>query len=194
MTRYRMTDKSIPAIRQATAADARLLVELGSRTFSETFAPDNTEEDMAEYLAASFSSEQLAAELADSQATFLIAEIDQIAVGYAMLHAGALPHQASGEKPIELVRLYVSREWHGRKVGAALMQACIDLAQQRGHGTLWLGVWEHNGRARAFYHKWRFEEFGEHIFQLGGDPQNDILMARDLRPSDNKKPDERPRN
>ncbi|MDQ2855211.1 MAG: GNAT family N-acetyltransferase, partial [Acidobacteriota bacterium] len=45
---------------------------------------------------------------------------------------------------------------------------------------LWLGVWEHNGRARAFYRKWKFVEFGEHIFQLGEDPQNDILMARDL--------------
>jgi len=180
-----MIDKSIPAIRLATAADAALLVELGSRTFSETFAADNSPEDMAEYLAGSFSPEQLAAELADSLATFLIAEIDQIAVGYAMLHAGASSYQSSGEKPIELVRLYVSREWHGREVGAALMQACIDLALKRGHRTLWLGVWEHNGRARAFYSKWQFEEFGEHIFQLGEDPQNDILMARVLRPTDN---------
>ena len=175
-----MTDKSIPAIRQATAADAPLLVELGSRTFAETFAPDNSEEDMAEYLAASFSSEQLAAELADSQATFLIAEIDQIAVGYAMLHAGALPHQASGEKPIELVRLYVSKEWHGRGVGGLLMQECLDQARQKGYRTLWLGVWEHNARARAFYRKSNFQEFGEHVFQLGGDPQNDILMSRAL--------------
>jgi diamine N-acetyltransferase len=180
-----MTDKSIPAIRQASAADAALLVELGSRTFSETFAPDNSPEDMAEYLAASFSPEQLDAELADSLATFLIAEIDQVAVGYAMLHAGALPHQASGDKPIELVRLYVSSEWHGRKVGASLMQACIDLAQRDGFDTLWLGVWENNGRARAFYRKWEFKEFGEHIFQLGADPQNDILMARTLQPINN---------
>ncbi|MCU1266674.1 MAG: GCN5-related N-acetyltransferase [Acidobacteria bacterium] len=180
-----MTQKFIPVIRQATNSDAALLIELGSRTFSETFAADNTAEDMADYLAAAFSPEQLAAELADGLATFLIAEIDQTAVGYAMLHAGALPHQSSGEKPIELVRLYVSSEWHGRQVGASLMQACIDLAQKRGYRTLWLGVWEHNGRARAFYRKWKFEEFGEHLFQLGGDPQNDILMARTLQSSDN---------
>lgn len=175
-----MTDKSITDIRQATASDVPLLTELGARTFSETFAPDNTPEDMVDYLAASFNLEQQAAELTDPLATFLIAEIDKIAVGYAMLHAGASPYQATGEKPVELVRLYVSKEWHGRGVGQALMQACIDNARQAGHRTLWLGVWEHNARALAFYRKWQFQEFGEHIFQLGGDPQNDILMAREI--------------
>jgi ribosomal protein S18 acetylase RimI-like enzyme len=175
-----MTDKSIYNIRQATASDVPLLTELGASTFSETFARDNRPEDMADYLAASFNLEQQAAELAEPLATFLIAEIDSIAVGYAMLHAGALPHQASGKKPIELVRLYVSKEWHGSGVGEALMQACIDKARQAGYRTLWLGVWEHNARARAFYRKWQFQEFGEHIFQLGGDPQNDILMAREI--------------
>ena len=175
-----MTDKSIPDIRLATASDVPLLTELGAGTFSETFAPNNTPEDMVDYLAASFNLEQQAAELADPLATFLIAEIDRIAVGYAMLHAGASAYQATGEKPVELVRLYVSKEWHGRGVGQALMQACIDKARQAGHRTLWLGVWEHNARALAFYRKWQFKEFGEHIFQLGGDPQNDILMAREI--------------
>jgi ribosomal protein S18 acetylase RimI-like enzyme len=175
-----MTAKSIPNIRQATASDVALLTDLGARTFSETFAPDNTPEDMADYLAASFNLEQQAAERADPLATFLIAEIERIAVGYAMLHAGALPHQASGEKPIELVRLYVSKEWHGRGVGEALMQACIDKAQQAGYSTLWLGVWEHNARALAFYRRWQFREFGEHTFELGDDSQNDILMSREI--------------
>ncbi len=179
-----MTETSIPSVRLATPADVRLLAELGSRTFEETFAADNTAEDMSDYLADAFSEQQLATELADQLTTFLIAEIDHAAVGYAMLHAGAPPHRAGGEKPIELVRLYVAGAWHGRKVGATLMQACIDLAQQRGHRTLWLGVWERNARARAFYHKWKFEEFGEHIFQLGQDHQNDLLLARAIAPVD----------
>ena len=58
------------------------------------------------------------------------------------------------------------------------MQAAIDEAQRRGHDTLWLGVWEHNPRARAFYRKWGFVEVGTHIFVLGSDPQTDILMQR----------------
>src|SRR6266480_4728127 len=173
-----MTEESVPVIRQATASDAALLAQLGAATFSETFAADNTPEDMAAYLAASFSPEQQAAELAQALTTFLIAEIDKVAVGYAMLHAGVPPQQAISEQPVELVRLYVSKEWHGRGVGELLMQACLDLARQQGYRNLWLGVWERNVRARAFYRKWKFQEFGEHDFQLGEDPQNDILMAR----------------
>ena len=175
-----MTEESVTVIRQATASDAALLAQLGAGTFSETFAPDNTPENMAAYVAASFSPAKLAAELAQPLTTFLIAEIDEVAVGYAMLHAGAPPQQVRSDQPVELVRLYVSREWHGRGVGESLMQACLDLARQQGYRTLWLGVWERNARARAFYRKWKFQEFGEHVFQLGEDPQNDILMARAL--------------
>ena len=82
--------------------------------------------------------------------------------------------------PCELVRLYVSAEWLGRGVGEALIHASISEVRQEGYRTLWLGVWEHNHRARAFYRKWNFREVGEHIFQLGDDPQTDILMERSL--------------
>ncbi len=163
-------------IRQGKAEDAALLAELGARTFSETFAADNTPEDMAAYLASAFSPEQQAAELADPHSTFHIAEKDGVAVGYSMLRSGNEPPGVTGDRPVELVRLYVSRENLGSGVGAALMQTCIDEAQQRGYKTLWLGVWEHNTQAQAFYRKWNFIEVGTHAFQLGEDRQTDILM------------------
>ncbi|MGH9970195.1 MAG: GNAT family N-acetyltransferase [Pyrinomonadaceae bacterium] len=175
-----MTDTSTPRIRKAATADALLLAELGTRTFSDAFAADNTPEDMAAYLEASFSPHQIASELADPVSTFLIAEIDGIAVGYAMLHDGESPKEVGDENNIELVRFYVSGEWHGRGVAARLMQACLDEARRKLYRTLWLGVWEHNGRARAFYRKWKFQDVGEHIFRLGRDLQNDVLMSRTL--------------
>jgi ribosomal protein S18 acetylase RimI-like enzyme len=156
------------------------LVELGARTFSETFAADNIPQDMAAYLAASFNVEQLTTELADPASTFFIAEIGGLAAGYAKLHAGEPADGVEGAKPVELVRLYVSREWLGRGVGEALMRACVNEAQRAGHATIWLGVWEGNGRAQAFYRKWNFRAIGEHVFQLGSDPQRDILMEREV--------------
>lgn len=178
-----MTEHSTPAIRHAIAADAGLLAELGARTFSEAFAADerNRPEDMAAYMASAFTREQQAAELADPLSIFFIAEIDGVAVGYAKLFPGG---EAEGrirsEKPIELVRLYVSQEWHGRGVGEALMRACIDEARRGDYRTLWLGVWEHNARALAFYRKWNFRDVGRHIFQLGTDAQTDVLMQRTI--------------
>ena len=84
------------------------------------------------------------------------------------------------DQAVELVRLYVSHEWHGRGVGAALMHACVNHARQAGHKTIWLGVWERNAGAQAFYRKWNFHTVGEHVFLLGSDPQRDILMERAL--------------
>lgn len=133
---------------------------------------------MAAYLASSFSVARQTEELADPAATFLIAEVAGAAAGYAKLHAGKPAEEIEGAKPVELVRLYVSREWLGRGVGQALMNACLDEAQQDGHETIWLGVWQRNARAQAFYRKWKFRAVGEHPFHLGTDLQTDILMER----------------
>jgi len=175
-----MTQTSALAIRRGTVVDAGLLSELGARTFTETFAADNTPEDLAAYLAASFSVEQQTAELEDPASTILIAEVDGCAAGYAQLRVGEPEQGIAGPKPIELVRLYVSREWLGRGVGQQLMRACLDEARNAGHETIWLGVWERNARAQAFYRKWNFRAVGEHMFQLGEDLQRDILLERAL--------------
>lgn len=175
-----MTENVQVTIRHANSDDAKLLAELGASTFNETFAADNTSEDMQAYLAAHFSVAQQTAELAHPVSTFLIAEVDGNAAGYAKLQSGEPPKEIEGAKPIELVRLYVSSEWLGRGVGEALMRACLDEARNAGHETLWLGVWERNARAQAFYRKWDFRAVGEHVFQLGADAQRDILMERPL--------------
>jgi len=167
-------------IRRGKLADAALLSELGARTFSETFAADNTSEDMATYIATSFNVARQTAELDDPASIFLIAEVDGHAAGYAKLHNGEPETCVEGPNPVELVRLYVLRDWLGRGIGEQLMRACLDEARQAGHETIWLGVWERNGRAQAFYRKWNFRTIGEHMFQLGSDLQRDILMERPL--------------
>ena len=173
-----MSENPDVTIRRADPEDAGLLAELGASTFSETFSADNSPEDMAAYLASSFSPARQAAELADPASTFLVAEVGGSAAGYAKLHAGEPAEGVEGAEPVELVRLYVSREWLGRGVGEALMRACVVEARRAGHETIWLGVWERNGRAQAFYRKWNFRAVGEHVFRLGSDPQTDILMER----------------
>ena len=172
------TQSPAPHVRRAATEDAKLLAELGARTFAETFSEENTAEDMAAYMAASFSPERLTEELNDPSSIFFVAEVDGSAAGYAKLRPGEAPEGVEGRKPIELVRLYAARAWLGRGVGPELMRRCIDEARRTGFQTIWLGVWERNHRAQAFYRKWNFHEVGEHIFQLGSDPQRDVLMQR----------------
>ena len=166
------------AIRRATPADSARLSEIGARTFADTFAADNTPEDMAAYLAASFSPERQAAELAEPRGLFLIAEAAGQTAGYARLREGAPASIASGQRPMEIVRFYALKDWIGRGVGAALMAACLAEAERRQCDTLWLDVWERNTRARAFYARWGFVEAGTQSFQLGSDLQRDIILQR----------------
>ena len=166
-----------PTLRRATPDDAVLLAELGRRTFQDTFAASNTPEDMAAYLAASFGPEKQRAELLRPDTTFLIAEIEGQPAGYSQMRVEPDP---DGGTHLELVRIYSTREWLGRGVGPALMQAFVDAGQAGGHRKLLLAVWEHNPRAIAFYRKWGFEANGEVEFVLGSDTQTDLVMERRL--------------
>lgn len=172
-----MTQQSI---RRATESDADLLASLGATTFNESFAAQNTPENMTAYLAATFGPEKQQAELANPRNTFLIAENDGVAIGYAHLRSGKPPECVSDPKAIELVRLYVSSTFQGGGVGWRLMDACLTEARQAGRQTIWLGVWQQNTRAQAFYERWDFYIVGEHVFLLGDDRQTDWLMQRSL--------------
>jgi diamine N-acetyltransferase len=170
------------AVRLAAPEDAAMLANLGARAFAGAFAADNTPEDMEAYLREHFSTEAVAAEFADPLAVFLVAEIEGAPVGYAKLlaDADATPDCVHSRDPIELVRLYALQEWLGAGIGAALMRASLDTARARGNGSIWLGVWERNTRAIAFYRKWGFEDVGTKTFVLGSDTQTDRVMAREL--------------
>ncbi|HYG81026.1 MAG TPA: GNAT family N-acetyltransferase [Pyrinomonadaceae bacterium] len=163
-------------IRRADSSDAQLLADLGARTFSEAFAADNTPENMKAYLAQAFTRARLAAELADPKATFLLASVGGEAAGYAKLYKGEPHPRVTGESPTELARIYVLQRWLGGGVGRQLMQRCVDEARASGSRVLWLGVWQRNPRALAFYRKWGFETVGEQTFQLGSDAQTDWVM------------------
>jgi diamine N-acetyltransferase len=169
------------AIRFGLETDATALAELAARTFEETFAAGSRHEDMALYLAQAYGTSQQRRELVDPDITTLLLEMHGDLAGYAQLRSGLAPDCVTGESPIELWRFYIAKNWHGRGLAQALM-ARVDLeAQRRGGRTLWLGVWEHNHRAKAFYSKCGFTDVGSHVFAVGSDPQTDRIMMHPLQ-------------
>jgi diamine N-acetyltransferase len=164
-------------IRTATASDAGRVSEFARRTFDETFAAQNTRENMDAYLSHAFSLERQLAEIEDAHTITLLVEQHDALVGYAQLRAAPPPECVPDPHAIELVRFYVDRRWHGREVAAALMDAVERAAVTRA-GAIWLGVWEHNPRAIAFYKKCGFVDVGSHEFELGSDRQTDRIMCR----------------
>lgn len=171
-------------IRKADERDAALLAELGRQAFTDAFESANTPENFAAYIANAFSEQKQAAELAHPGSTFLIAEMENPQtsetepVGYARLLGGSRETCITGENPIELVRIYALGAYTGHGIGSALMQAALEAARGGGYDVIWLGVWQENPRAVAFYERWGFQKVGTHVFQLGDDPQTDWIMQR----------------
>jgi ribosomal protein S18 acetylase RimI-like enzyme len=169
-------------IRQATPDDAKLLADLAYTTFWDAFAhhPKNAPDDLAHYMRQAFSLEQIAAELSEQRSIFLIAELGDATAGYSKLTIDNIEPGITAERPVELSRLYSHQKYLGQGVGQRLMEACFDQAKQENRDVIWLGVWEYNPRALRFYEKNGFRVVGKHTFQLGSDPQTDLLMQKEM--------------
>lgn len=163
-------------IRYGTTDDAKKLAEFGAKAFYDSFAKDNTEENMRLFLERTYSPEIQLNELTNPDVVFLIAEIEVEAVGYVKINLNSRNDSVKSAKIIEIERIYAAKEHIGKGVGKSLMQASIEEAKQRDCDSLWLGVWEKNPRAIEFYKKWGFREVGTHVFMLGGDPQRDYIL------------------
>jgi RimJ/RimL family protein N-acetyltransferase len=168
-------------VRSAEAADAGRLAEMGARIFRETFTPDNRPEDVEQYVGTAFGEAIQRAEIADVRVDTLIADLDGEAVGYAQLRTMLPPAPIEAPGSIELRRFYVDRAHQGRGVAQTLMEAVERVAAERDAAAIWLGVWERNPRAIAFYRKSGFLDVGSHVFVLGSDPQTDRIMLRPRR-------------
>lgn len=167
-------------IRRATDVDVPALAEFAARTFADTFGPDNRADDMAMFLASTFGVEHQAREIADANWVTLLVEIDGALAGYAQIRSDHVPACVTGPSPIELYRFYVDKPWKGQGVAQRLMTEVRETAKELGAKTLWLGVWEYNHRARAFYAKCGYRDVGSHDFILGTDRQTDRILVVQL--------------
>ena len=140
-------------IEKITLDDLEQLQEIGRQTFFETFSESNTEENMQSYLEEGFSTEKIKTELNDVNAAFYFAKIDEKIIGYLKLNFGQSQTELKDEKALEIERIYVLKEFHGKKVGQILYDKAIEIANHKKTDYVWLGVWVKNPRAINFYKK-----------------------------------------
>lgn len=170
-------------VAKRTAAVAAQLAEFGRQAFQDTYSATNRPEDVAAYVAETFGPEKQLTELEDANTVFLLAQMPQGLVGYAKLYIGSAPGLAPGKSPadrLEVERLYVQEDWIGTGLGATLMRRTIEEARAHRCRSVVLGVWEKNERALAFYQRFGFRQIGTHVFQLGSDSQNDLILRKGL--------------
>ena len=177
-----MNDASLPPvqIRRATIDDAAALAELAARTFTDTYGSENTPENMAAHLSSAYGVAQQSRELADPAWITLVADSMGALMGYTQVRRSTPPPAVVPPNPVEIYRFYIDRPWHGRGLAYQLMDAAHLAASDLGGDVVWLGVWEKNARARAFYARCCFVDVGETTFMVGPDRQNDRVLVAPL--------------
>ncbi|MEP6949982.1 MAG: GNAT family N-acetyltransferase [Ginsengibacter sp.] len=170
-------------IRRAVTTDAQLLSVLSSVTFFDTFHGTCTNEDIQGFIETSFNLQEVYKELQDTDDFYFIAFINGEAAGYIRLKEDESDvAEIKKHRGIELKRIYVSKEYQSQKIGAKLMTFALDFASAKDYEVLWLGVWEHNEKAKAFYKKFGFEDTGaKHPFPIGNTPQTDNWLFRFIK-------------
>jgi GNAT superfamily N-acetyltransferase len=180
-----VTDATGFSIGIATVADAARVAKLGARLFTQAYGPTHPEPELGRYLARTFDVELMSAELSDDGTAFFIV-LDETGadIGYAYVRESRAtpPAGVVGQRPFEIARFYVDEAWHGRRVAAAMMAACVAAARARHADVLWLAAWEPALRAQAFYRRMGFEMVGTTRFLFGDVLEDDVLMARRLDP------------
>lgn len=172
---------------KAGIEDVNSLQKIGRQTFYETFAQVNTEENMRKYLDEGFSTERLYKELNDPLAEIYFAKINEDVIGYLKVNTGSSQTELQGNNALEIERIYVLKDFLGKKAGQLLYEKAMEIALLKNYDFVWLGVWEENPRAIRFYEKNGFKAFDKHVFKLGDDEQTDIMMKRAVNNNEVKK-------
>ena len=167
-------------IRRATPEDADELSELGAVTFFDTFKGTCTDADMQGFIEEYFNRGQVLRELKNEDDFYFIVFLNKTPAGYIRIKEAVSDVEiVNRHRSIELKRLYVLKEYHSKKIGAALMKFALDFAVEKNYELIWLGVWEHNERAKMFYKKFGFQDSGvTHPFPIGTTPQTDVWLYR----------------
>lgn len=167
-------------IRKANQKDIELLQNIGRQTFFEKFTENNTKENMNKYAAEAYNFEKTASEINNVNSQFYLAILNDKTIGYLKINFGDAQTELQDPKALELERIYVLKEFQGKKIGQTLFEKTLEIAKKAQVSYVWLGVWEENSRAIKFYEKNGLKVFSKHIFMLGDDPQTDIMMKIEL--------------
>jgi hypothetical protein len=170
-------------IQKAEIADADILLSYSRQTFYEFFAHLNDPANMEAYSAEAFAPQNMLDQLNNPDSEFYFAMINDHIAGYIKINFNDAQTDVKDKNAMEVERIYVSGEHHGKKIGKQLLDFAVAIARNKNFSYIWLGVWEHNHKAVGFYEHNGFEVFGSHEFLLGEDMQTDLLMKKIVSPT-----------
>ncbi|HWK22337.1 MAG TPA: GNAT family N-acetyltransferase [Ureibacillus sp.] len=166
--------------KKCTLEDLNELQAIGKKTFYETFKDQNTAENMQNYLDKAFDLKKLKKELSNANSQFFFAFVHNEVAGYLKLNTEDAQSEAMGNDALEIERIYIKSDYQKMGLGKYLLTKAIEISLAQNKSNIWLGVWEKNDNAVAFYKKMGFVQAGKHSFYMGNEEQIDYLMTKTI--------------
>ncbi|WP_312694065.1 GNAT family N-acetyltransferase [Leuconostoc pseudomesenteroides] len=168
-------------IQELKRANCNELQKISVETFYDTFADQNTEKNMQDYLAIGYKLEKLTQELENKNSFFyFVRDNEDEIMGYLKLNVNDAQSEDDFENALEIERIYIRKAFQKQGLGKILYNIALNKATQLGKDCIWLGVWEFNPNAQAFYQHLGFEFVGSHTFKMGDDSQTDLIMIKNI--------------
>ena len=161
--------------------DLQLLQEISIETFNDTFKDQNSPQNMKAYLERVFNSKQLEKELSNLSSDFFFIYFNNEVAGYLKVNTNDAQSETMGDESLEIERIYIKNKFQKHGLGKYLLNKAIEIAMDRNKKEIWLGVWEKNENAIAFYKKMDFVQTGAHPFYMGDEEQTDYIMVKTLK-------------
>jgi diamine N-acetyltransferase len=167
-------------IKKCALDDSRKLQEVSYETFNETFKHQNSPENMNAYLERAFNLNQLEKELSNISSQFFFAYFNNEVAGYLKVNTNDAQSEEMGDESLEIERIYIRSKFQKHGLGKYLINIAMEIAVKENKRKIWLGVWEKNENAIAFYKKMGFVQTGAHSFYMGDEEQIDFIMTKTL--------------
>jgi diamine N-acetyltransferase len=166
--------------KKCTLEDSSKLQEISYETFNETFKDQNSPENMIAYLERAFNLNQLEKELSIIASQFFFVYFNNEVAGYLKVNTKDAQSEEMGEESLEIERIYIKNKFQKHGLGKYLLNKALEIAMELNKTKIWLGVWEKNENAIAFYKKMGFVQTGVHSFYMGDEEQIDFIMTKTL--------------
>lgn len=167
-------------IKKCTLEDVNQLQDISYKTFNETFKDQNSPENMKAYLEKAFTVEQLEKELSNTSSQFFFMYVNHEIAGYLKVNTDDAQSEEMGKEALEIERIYIGNSFQKQGLGKHLFNKAVEIATTLNKKKIWLGVWEKNKNAIAFYKKQGFVQTGSHSFYMGDEEQIDFIMVKTL--------------
>lgn len=167
-------------LKKCSHEDLKILQEISIETFNDTFKDQNSPENMKAYLESAFHSKQLEKELSNISSQFFFVYFNHEVAGYLKVNTNEAQSEEMGDESLEIERIYIKNIFQKHGLGKYLFNKAVEIALESNKKKIWLGVWEKNENAIAFYEKMGFVQTGAHSFYMGDEEQIDFIMIKTL--------------